>query len=128
MRGARLVLAVLAAGGWVVGCGSDADSTSAPGACRRAQNGRVTVVAADLAWDRDCLEGPADEPLTIVVDNQDDGVNHNLHLTDAPDEPSTELEAGPVRQQLAVTLPAGAHEYVCDIHPSMVGTLTMTSP
>jgi hypothetical protein len=128
MRGALLGLAAMAVGGGVVGCGNDDDPTSAAGACRSAVDGMVTVKAADLAWDSDCLEGPADEPLTIVVENEDHGVNHNLHLTDAPDEPATELQPGPVRQQLEVTLPAGAYEYVCDIHPNMVGALMTTSP
>jgi plastocyanin len=58
-----------------------------------------------------------------VIDNQDDGVNHNLHLTDAPDEPATDLEAGPRVQELEVRLPAGDYEFVCDLHPTMVGTL-----
>jgi plastocyanin len=118
-------LGMLAAAVLLVGaCSSSDDAGPAPAAgCRSAEGGRVTIVAADVAWDTDCLETPAGQPLTIVIDNRDDGVNHNLHLTDAPGTPKTELEAGPVTQELAVSLEAGDYSFVCDIHPNMVGTL-----
>jgi len=110
-----------------IGCGDDgaAPATTAADGCREADAGRVTIVARDLAWDTGCLSAPADEPVVIVVDNRDSAVNHNLHLTDAPDQPTTALEEGPVRQELAVTLPAGTYRYVCDIHPTMVGALVV---
>ena len=93
--------------------------------CKEAQDGTVTLVAADLRWDTDCLRAPAG-PHTIEVDNQDDGVNHNVHLPDAPDSPSTELEPGPNEQSLDVDLTPGSYEYLCDLHPNMVGTLTVS--
>jgi hypothetical protein len=106
------------------GCDDDGDDRAPAAGCLDGTSGEVTIVAEDIAWDRDCIEAVAEEPLTITVDNRDDGVNHNLHLTDAPGEPSTELEAGPVTQTLEVPpLPVGDYEYVCDIHPNMVGTL-----
>src|SRR3546814_429530 len=80
----------------------------------------------DRDWEVDCLTAPSVEPLTVIVDNQDEGVNHNIHFTDAPEKPKTELEAGPVVQELEVDLEAGEYRFVCDIHPNMVGTLTMT--
>ena len=125
---ARLpVLVVLAtAVVMLAGCGDDDGGSASPAACRRAEGGRVTIVAKGIAWDTDCLEAPEVEPLTIVVDNQDRGVPHNIHLTDATDEPETELEDGPVVQELDVTLDAGSYEFVCDVHPNMVGTLRMT--
>ena len=43
----------------------------------------------------------------------------------APGSPATDLEQGPSRQELDVDLAAGSYEYVCDIHPNMVGTLTV---
>lgn len=124
----RVVLTAAAAAGiaGLAGCGGD-DAPPATGACRKAVDGEVTLVAEAIAWDTSCLEAVAGEPLTVVVDNRDDGVNHNLHLTDAPDGPKTDLEPGPVRQELAVSLEAGAYEYVCDIHPNMVGTLTVSA-
>ena len=119
-----LVVAVALAA--LAGCGDDDGGSAGSGECRRGEDGRVTIVAKGIAWDTDCLEAPAGEPLTIVVDNQDRGVPHNIHLTDATDEPETELEDGPVVQELDVTLDAGSYEFVCDVHPNMVGTLRMT--
>jgi plastocyanin len=125
MRSARrlvialLVLAPLAACG-----GSDGPSTATTVGCKDAQGGTVTLVADDIRWDTDCLRAPPG-PLTIVVDNRDDDVNHNVHLPDAPDSPATELEKGPSTQELEVDLPPGTYEYVCDLHSNMVGTLTV---
>jgi plastocyanin len=118
--------AALVLGLALAACGDDDAPPDPDGdaACAEAgEDGHVTIVAEDLAWDVDCVVVPADGPVTIEVDNRDDGVNHNLHLTDAPGEPTTELEAGPVLQQLEVELPAGRYRFVCDIHPTMVGSL-----
>lgn len=109
---------------WVVvgACGDDPKPTVGVITCAQAVDGRVTVVAHDLAWDPPCVDAVVG-PIVITVDNRDSGVNHNLHLTDARDEPKTALQRGPVRQELAVDLPVGTYEFVCDIHPNMVGRL-----
>ncbi len=112
----------------VVGCGDTGGGDDPPvaGGCKVAEGGQVTLVADDVRWDTDCLEA---EPgaLTIVVDNRDDGVNHNVHLPDHPTSPATELELGPSRQELVVEVEAGAYEFICDIHPNMLGTLTVST-
>jgi plastocyanin len=105
-------------------CGDDGSASTTSGACKTATDGEVTLVADDIRWDTDCLEAPAGD-LRIIVDNQDDGVNHNVHLPDAPGSPASELELGPSRQELDVTLDAGSYEFICDIHPNMLGTLTV---
>lgn len=115
---AALVVALSACGG-----SDDAGPTTTAG-CKDASQGRVSLAAKDLRWDTDCLRAEPG-PLTIEVDNQDEGVNHNVHLPDAPGSPATELEPGPVTQELDVTLAAGGYEYICDLHPNMVGTLTV---
>ena len=74
---AALVIALSACGG-----SDDAGPTTTVG-CKDASQGRVTLVAEDLRWDTDCLRAEPG-PLTIEVDNQDEGVNHNVHLPDAP--------------------------------------------
>jgi plastocyanin len=126
MRSCLRPAAALALVAALAGCGSSGDSASTTTVgCKEAQGGSVTLVADDLRWDTDCLQAAAG-PLTIVVDNEDGGVNHNLHLPEAPDSPSTELEPGPVTQELDVTLTPGSYEYLCDLHPNMVGTLTVS--
>ena len=107
-------------------CGDDSEPVATPGRCTEAAAGLATLVAEDLAWSPDCLRAGADEPLTIRLENRDDGVQHNVHLTDAPGEPTTQLAAGPTTQELEVTLAEGDYAYVCDIHPNMVGRLEVT--
>lgn len=126
MRAAPLVAAsVLAAGSLVAGCGGGSDPAPAAG-CHTASGGTVTIVAEDVAWDTDCLEATPGA-LTIVVVNRDEGVQHNLHLPDAPGDPKTPLAAGASTHELDLTLEAGAYRYLCDIHPNMVGTLTVAA-
>jgi plastocyanin len=116
-----VALVVLAACG---GADDDSGGIAPGGGCKEAEGGRVTLVADDLRWDTDCLNAPAGA-LTIEVDNRDEGQNHNVHLPTAPGSPATDLEQGRSRQELDVDLAAGSYEYICDIHPNMVGTLTV---
>jgi len=116
-----LVLVVTVA---LAACGDTGSGPSEPAACKTAVDGRVTLVADDIRWDTDCLEAEPGE-LTIVVDNRDAGVNHNVHLPSLPDSPASPLTAGPSQQELTVRVEVGAYEYICDIHPNMVGTLNV---
>ncbi|CAN5726941.1 hypothetical protein BH20ACT2_BH20ACT2_21420 [soil metagenome] len=118
-------MALLAAGLVLAACGGDEPADEAAAGCATVSAGEVTVVAEDLAWDPKCIEAPAKEPFTIVVDNRDDGIAHNIHLLEAPEPNATELENGPVTQELELTLVAGEYRYVCDIHPNMTGTLSV---
>jgi plastocyanin len=129
-----LAAAVLLLGG----CGDDgaagtSGGTSTTGqdhSCAVAERGAVTIVAKDLAWDVACLQAPEGDPLTITIDNRDADVNHNLHITDLPGGPRTELRPGPSKQRLELPagLAAGEYGYVCDIHPNMTGTLELLAP
>jgi plastocyanin len=120
-------------------CGDDGGSSGAdddptvstqPSDCAVAEAHRVTIVAKDLAWSTDCIQAPEGVALTVVVDNQDDGVNHDLHITGLPGQPATPLEAGKVTQELDLgsDLTAGRYDFVCDIHPNMTGTLEVLAP
>ena len=50
----------------------------------------AVVVADAMAFDPEQIALPADEAVTIVIDNRDDGVNHNVHLPDAPGYAATD--------------------------------------
>lgn len=113
-----LLVAVVAA---LAACGGDDDASLSSEPVP--DDPDVVVVAENMAFDPDAVEVAAEEPVTIVIDNRDDGVDHNIHVEDAPSPDKTPLERGPSRQALTVTLPAGEYDFVCDIHPAMTGTI-----
>ena len=113
--GALLVLGLAA-------CGSDSD-TGASGS-GELPPGDVVITADNIAWDTDSLEAPADTDFTIVIDNKDEGVQHNLDIKET--EFKTELETGVSAQVLQINLPAGEYDFICDLHPNMAGTLTVS--
>ena len=123
MRARLLVLGLTAA--LVAAFGDDGEAEPPAGGCHEAVDGRVEITADDLAWDTDCLRAPAGERLAIVIRNEEEGVNHNLHLPGLPGSPATDLVEGPATQELLLDPgPAeGTYEYLCDIHPTMVGAL-----
>lgn len=86
------------------------------------QAATLTLVAKDTAFDKSELKAkPGD--VTIVMDNQDPGIPHNLHVfkgtdSNGQDMGKTEFEPGPVKQTLKLNLTAGAYFLVCDVHPA----------
>lgn len=125
-RTTRRALALGLAGALLFGlaaCGSDSDGGDAGGPAGSLPPGDVVIVADNIAWNTDELQAPADTDFTIVIDNQDEGVQHNLDIKET--DFKTELESGVSAQVLQINLPAGEYEYICDLHPNMAGTLTV---
>ncbi|HVF07725.1 MAG TPA: cupredoxin domain-containing protein, partial [Actinomycetota bacterium] len=87
----------------------------------------LDIVAEGIAWIPTCLVAPAGEAFTVNVDNQDAGIPHNFNLLVEEGGESigmTAVEPGVVQQTLDVDpLDEGEYFYVCDVHPTMVGTL-----
>ena len=68
-------------------------------------------------------------PITIVFDNRDTSVAHNIHFfSNAGSIGMTEVAAGPATGTLPLgTLAPGAYSYKCDVHPTtMTGVLTIS--
>ena len=90
------------------------------------------VGASGTGFDPTKLEAKADTPLTLVFDNQDTGVPHDIILTN-PDGSKvaltgdTAIFAGPGQRTLGVpALAAGAYSFLCEVHTTtMTGTLTV---
>jgi plastocyanin len=109
---------------WLAG---QAKPEPTPGGTPTGEVTEVTIVAKNITFDLGEIRAPAGGTVHLTVDNQDGGVIHNWALytsedaANAGDAPlaSTELEAGPVQQELTFTAPdAGEYFYRCDVHPT----------
>ena len=112
--------------------GTAATSTTSPAATGQAQE--LRIVGRENRFDVETLAAPAGEEVTIVFDNRDRGIPHNIavYRTGPPAKDqvaATELEAGPTTQRLRVpALEPGRYFYQCDAHPTtMTGTLMVSS-
>ncbi|HXF71061.1 MAG TPA: cytochrome c oxidase subunit II [Actinomycetota bacterium] len=103
-------------------------TTPGPAACAPAR-AELRITAERIAFDRSCLAVPADTPVTLTLDNRDQGIPHNLSV--ARDEGFTdvvfsgEIFSGPGSRTYRLgPLPAGTYFFRCDVHPvpAMSGT------
>jgi plastocyanin len=90
---------------------------------------RVGEVAKGIAFEKNCLAAPADQPFTIEFDNQDPGTPHNIHIysADLAKDPNArslfagEPVTGPDKATYHVpALAAGKYFFHCDIHPTQM--------
>lgn len=83
----------------------------------------MTIVADRLQFDAETVTAPVGS-VEFTLINRDEGVPHNLAITGDGVDESTELEKGPVTQQLTVEFVGpGTYTFVCEIHPAMKGTV-----
>jgi plastocyanin len=86
----------------------------------------IAVAAQNIQFDTDTIELPADTASTIVFDNRDPGVQHNIAIYE-DDTLATplfegELITGPTTIEYQIPpLPAGEYFFHCVVHPSMSG-------
>ncbi|HYM14910.1 MAG TPA: cupredoxin domain-containing protein [Dehalococcoidia bacterium] len=91
----------------------------------------ITLIAQNILFDKSTLTAKAG-PLTIILENKDNGTPHNLQVFQGKDPTGksmglTDIAAGPVTQTLSLNLTAGTYYYHCDVHPTtMTGILTVT--
>lgn len=98
---------------------TDAPAPSAP------SGDAIVVVAKGLVFQSTEITVPADEPIAIVLDNQE-SAPHNIAIKDAA---GTEVFKGDIVSNAKVTndvpaLAAGTYTFWCEVHPNMQGTIT----
>ena len=90
----------------------------------------LEIAGVGSVFDLEELEAPAGD-VRVMFDNQDAGVVHNIHFfagedADGESVGESELETGPIVQEVTMTLAAGSYFYQCDAHPTtMKGVLTV---
>jgi plastocyanin len=98
-----------------------AGSTAATGAT-------LNISALNIAFDTDHLDAPAGQPFVLEFANNDPGIPHNVEIKDATGASvfKGEIITGPAKASYQVpALAAGSYTFVCDVHPTMTGTLTV---
>jgi plastocyanin len=95
--------------------------------CRDAQDGAITITAAELQFDTACLAVPAGEAFTITLIN-DDSEPHNVAIyTDS--SKATEISVGEIInggetvEYDVPALEAGTYYFDCTVHPGMQGSV-----
>jgi plastocyanin len=90
------------------------------------------VVAMGLAFDTSTITLPAGKPVTLVFDNQDAGVPHNIAIFPSSTDLANPLFRGETFNGVATkdyAIPAlepGEYYFHCDVHPTMYGTVVVS--
>jgi plastocyanin len=97
-----------------------------PGASQAPIGEVVKISAVNITFEQDEVSAPADAPFQIEFDNKDAGVPHNVEIKDANGQ---SVFKGEIFNGVAVktydvgALAAGTYQFVCTVHPNMIGTL-----
>ena len=118
---------------WLASRVAEASATQAPpppAPSGEAAGPALQVSAANVAFEQAALTAPADRPFQVEFDNKDNGVPHNVAIhKDSPtgeDVFKGEIFNGPEKRTYdAPPLAAGSYAFVCTVHPTMTGILTV---
>jgi plastocyanin len=118
---ALLSLSLAACSSSTASPGSSPSAAAAPGSPAT----QATIVAKNVAFEPQSLTLAAGVPVHLVLQNADNGIPHNLHITGSgQDIVKTDITTGPSTQNLDIgPLQPGGYSFVCDIHTNMTGTI-----
>jgi plastocyanin len=86
----------------------------------------VQITAQNIQFQQSEVSAPADAAFTIHFSNQDPSTPHDVVIKDSSGAVKFQgaVTTGPAETDYQVpALPAGTYQFVCSIHPNMVGTL-----
>jgi plastocyanin len=123
-------LAIVALAAVTAACSGSAAATGtptapAPSGSSGSGGDAIVIVAKDLKFDKTALTVAADEPVEIVLDNQE-SVPHNIAISDASGASvfKGEIVTGAQVTNAVPALAAGTYTFICEVHPDMKGTIT----
>lgn len=132
MRRWELVTLAITMAMSLAGCGAAAggDGSGASGSPASPVDGQLTLLARDIAFTPGTVTMTADTALTVVLDNQDAGVPHDVVLKGGAGEGielgKTEIVTGVDQAQFSIPpLIPGTYRFTCTVHPNMVTALTV---
>lgn len=111
--------------------GSPASPSAAPSTSCSPAGDVLHVSANHIAFDTDCLAAPAGTVFTIVFDNKDRGIPHDVAIFTDPSATRAlftgAIIVGPKTVTYRVTaLPPGTYFFHCNVHPfQMHGTFVV---
>jgi plastocyanin len=124
----RLLAAMAGSVVLAAACAGGAPAASSAGVPAGAAQ-EIRIVARGIAFVPSEVGAPAGVPLHVVLDNEDDGIPHGLALMGAMGSTklgATDLVIGPATVEMDVPgLVPGVYQLLCEIHPTMVTTLTV---
>jgi len=88
----------------------------------------LNISAQNIQFNTDQLEAPSGQAFVLEFDNTDPGIPHNVEIKDANGESmfKGQIITGPAKASYQVpALAAGSYMFLCDVHPTMTGTLTV---
>ena len=102
------------------------DPTPVPGGETPPAGDAVQVTATGIAFEQKEISAPAEVAFVIRFSNKDEGIPHNVEIKDSMSMSvfKGEIFNGVAEKDLQVpALAAGTYQFVCSVHPNMLGTL-----
>jgi len=111
------------------GAGTSAADVKAMATCSPSGTA-LKIEAQNLHFNTKCLAAPAGTPFTIAMNNQDNGVPHNVAIYQSPGRSKALFKGQTIPGVATVTydvpaLPAGTYFFQCDVHPQMNGAFVV---